>query len=66
MAASQEGQEERIRRVSLRLPESLHERVLAASKAEHRSLHGELLYLIERGLDTDSQGEDHGQGGRSG
>lgn len=60
MTASDEA---RIHRISLRLPDDLHQRAKAASERDHRSLHGELLHLIERGLDAASQGEDHHQGG---
>ncbi len=38
---------------SLRLPEELHTRIKAAAERERRSMHAEMLRLIERGLGTD-------------
>jgi hypothetical protein len=36
---------------SVRLPEDLHGRIKAAAEHERRSMHGEILCLIERGLE---------------
>ena len=60
MTASDEA---RIHRISLRLPDDLHQRAKEASERDRRSLHSELLYLIERGLGEVGQGEVHDQGG---
>jgi hypothetical protein len=40
-----------IKRFTLRLPEELLARVRAAAERDHRSIHGQFLWLIERGLD---------------
>jgi hypothetical protein len=36
--------------ISLHLPDDLHAQVKAAAENDRRSAHGELLWLIERGL----------------
>jgi predicted DNA-binding protein len=41
------------KRISLRLPEALHERAKRLAEHNRRSLHAELLWLIERGLEQD-------------
>lgn len=39
---------------SLRLPEELHAKVKAAAEHERRSIHAEMLTLLERGLGTET------------
>jgi predicted HicB family RNase H-like nuclease len=51
--------ESQFKRVSLRIPDGLHERAAAAAARDRRSLNSELLFLIERGLDA-TQGEVQG------
>jgi predicted HicB family RNase H-like nuclease len=51
--------ESQFKRVSLRIPDGLHERAEAATPRDRRSLNSELLFLIERGLDA-TQGEVQG------
>ena len=46
-------------RVTLRMPESVHERAKAAAERDRRSLNTMLVVLIERGLGV-TQGEDQG------
>jgi predicted HicB family RNase H-like nuclease len=47
-------------RITLRLPAPLHERLKAAAARERRSLNAQIAVYVERGLDVDGQGEDHG------
>jgi predicted HicB family RNase H-like nuclease len=35
---------------NLRLPDELHARLALAAEEDHRSIHGEILWLIERAL----------------
>jgi hypothetical protein len=42
-------------RQTIRLPDALLARLRAAAEAEHRSVHGQLLHYIERGLDDDER-----------
>jgi hypothetical protein len=46
-------QAERIVRFMLRLPPELHERLRTLAAREHRSLHGQILYLLERATEED-------------
>jgi predicted HicB family RNase H-like nuclease len=46
-------------RVTLRMPESVHERAKAAAERETRSLNNMLVVLIGRGLSV-TEGEDQG------
>ncbi len=39
---------------SLRLPGELHARLKAAAERDRRSIHAEMLYLLERGLGTET------------
>ena len=41
------------KQLKLRLPDDLHARVTAAAAATHRSLNGEILWLIEQALDEE-------------
>ena len=41
-------------RITLRLPTDLHARVAAAAASGHRSLNGEILWLIEQALNEES------------
>jgi hypothetical protein len=52
-----------IKRFTLRLPEALLGQVRAAAKRDRRSVHGQLLWLIERGLE--SADDDSDQAGSS-
>jgi hypothetical protein len=40
-----------MRRFELRLPDDLHERLTALAQRERRSIHAQILKLIEEGLD---------------
>lgn len=40
-----------MKHVTLRVSEELLARLHAAAKRDHRSLHGQVLWLLERGLD---------------
>ena len=39
--------------MNLRLPDDLHARIAAAAEAGRRSLHGEILWLIEQALNEE-------------
>lgn len=56
---------EEIKRVSIRLPDALHGRLKLAASRDRRSLHGQVLAYIERGLNQDKI-PDEGKGGGSG
>jgi hypothetical protein len=45
---------------SVRLPEDLHGRIKAAAEQERRSMHGEILRLLERGLESSPMDVDAG------
>lgn len=47
-----------IKRFTLRLPEELLARVRASAERDRRSIHGQLLWLIERGLDEADLDQD--------
>jgi len=40
-------------KMSIRLRPELHERLKQAAERDHRSMHAQMLALIERGLDQD-------------
>jgi hypothetical protein len=42
-------------RFVLRLPPDLHDRLKALAVREHRSLHGQILYLLQRAVDVDQE-----------
>jgi hypothetical protein len=42
-----------IRRFTLRLPEDLLARIKTAAEGDRRSIHSQILWLIERGLDRE-------------
>lgn len=44
-----------VRHLSLRIPEDLLARLHAAAERDHRSVNGEALWLLERGLDRDEK-----------
>jgi hypothetical protein len=45
--------------VTLRLPRHLHKKLIEVSKQNNRSMHGQILYYIQRMIKTDeSQGFD--------
>lgn len=46
------GDEKRTERFSMRLPASVHARLLKAANADHRSMAGVVLIVIEMYLDT--------------
>jgi hypothetical protein len=43
---------ETIRRFTLRLPEALWTQVKASAEHDQRSMHGQILWLIKRGLES--------------
>lgn len=46
------------KRITVRLPAELHERLAAQAKLEHRSVNGEILHLLEVALtDLTADGE---------
>jgi hypothetical protein len=47
---------EAVTRVTLRIPEDLHERIAAQARKDRRSINSEILHLLERGLDDDPDG----------
>ena len=47
--------QDRIIRFVLRLAPELHDRLRALAARERRSLHAQILYLLERALDMDQE-----------
>jgi len=43
----------RVIRFMLRLSPELHDRLRALAAREHRSLHGQILYVLERALEAE-------------
>ncbi|KWX04990.1 hypothetical protein TH66_04275 [Carbonactinospora thermoautotrophica] len=52
------------KRISLRLPAELHERLVARATADRRSLNSEIVYLLEVALDSPVV-DDDSPGGES-
>ena len=50
-------QADRVIRFVLRLPPDLHDRLKTLAAREHRSLHGQILYLLERAIDMEQEGK---------
>ena len=46
------------KQISLRLPDSLHERLKAAAEHSHRSLHAEILWRLERSEQPEARDGD--------
>lgn len=42
----------RMKTVSVRLPDDIHDRIKATAELDRRSLNGEILWLLEQGLDA--------------
>ena len=51
------AQSDKVVRFVLRLPPDLHDRLKAVAAWEHRSLHGQILYLLQRAIDVDHEGK---------
>ena len=51
------AQADRVIRFMLRLSLELHDRLRVLAAREHRSLHGQILYLLERGIDMEYEGK---------
>jgi plasmid stability protein len=45
--------------MTLRVPDTIIDRLRAAARAHHHSVHAEILTLVERGLD-EQEGKDNG------
>lgn len=45
-----------MKRITIRIEDDLHERLRTAAEHDHRSVHGQLLWILERAL-TDSREE---------
>jgi hypothetical protein len=52
------AEQDRIIRFVLRLSPELHERLRALAARERRSLHGQILYLLEQALDVEHEGKE--------
>jgi predicted DNA-binding protein len=50
-----------VKKTTITLPARLHQRLVSAAERDHRSMHGQILAYIERGLDQDED-QDHGKG----
>ena len=50
-------QADKVVRFVLRLPPDLHEELKALAARERRSLHGQILYLLQRAIDADHEGK---------
>jgi len=48
-------QKESVVRFLLRLPTEIHDRLRVLAARERRSLHAQILYLLERALDMDQE-----------
>jgi predicted transcriptional regulator len=51
-------------RTTIRLPAGLHDRVRRLAGTDRRSVHAELLWLIERALDEEDKIREEGQRSR--
>ena len=51
-------------RTTIRLPDDLHGKVRELAERERRSVHAELLWLIERGILCEEEDHQKGQGRR--
>jgi hypothetical protein len=51
------AQADRVIRFMLRLSPELHDRLKALAVREHRSLHGQILYLLEQAIDMAYEGK---------
>jgi predicted transcriptional regulator len=47
-----------MKRFDLRLPDELHERLLRLAQRERRSIHAQILKLLEEGLDRAEARQD--------
>lgn len=43
--------------VSVRLPSELHERIKGLAERQHRSVHGEIIHLLEQAADDAERAE---------
>jgi hypothetical protein len=50
-------QREEVIRFLLRLPPDLHERLRLLAARERRSLHGQILYLLEQAMEEANEGK---------
>ena len=50
-------QHEEVIRFLLRLPPDLHERLRRLAVRERRSLHGQILYLLEQAVEESNEGK---------
>ncbi len=49
------AQTDKVIRFLLRLPPELHDKLKEIAAREHRSLHGQILYLLQRAIDMDQE-----------
>jgi hypothetical protein len=49
------AQTDKVVRFVLRLPPDLHDRLKALAARERRSLHSQILYLLQRAIDADQE-----------
>jgi hypothetical protein len=52
-----------MKKVTLRLPDWLHSKLIHAASQERRSMHGQIVYLLTRALSqsNNNEGANHGQ-----
>jgi hypothetical protein len=46
-----------VKQISLRLPDGLHEQLKLAAESDRRSLHAEIIWLLEQSQSPEGQGE---------
>jgi hypothetical protein len=51
------AQTDKVVRFILRLPPDLHDKLKTLATRERRSLHGQILYLLQRAIDADHEGK---------
>lgn len=47
--------DEPVKKTTITLPASLHQRLVEAAERDHRSMHGQVLAYVERGLNQDEE-----------
>jgi hypothetical protein len=51
-------EEEDVKRYTVRFPKKMHDELLALAKSKRRSLHAEILVIIQEALDAETKEKD--------
>lgn len=46
------------KQISLRIPSEIHKGVVALAEREHRSIHAQIIYALERHLEDETEPEE--------